>query len=259
MKSLTRNRPLLVLAGVLSILAGAVFLNLSTPIVAEAASRRYSVDLKGPIPLIVGKSCPVVGTIKVNGTPARNLSFGVHDDVGQRSLAVKTDSSGKFSFDSRPLKSGWAKMKFIFGRQSVTRYVNIFGSPEVLLKSTSKPERYLDYYRLNVCDKSNPLVRCKTVNGAIFCGIEGSTMSYCGRDSDLPDGKIVKATFSAISNNKVSLKKNQCFSDCYVKNYMQSVGSAMPCAEAYCNAICAFAEDNYARGFFWYLLWQRCT
>lgn len=251
MKTFMRNRLLLPLGGIF-------LLNLFALAAVEGATT-YSVDLKGPIPLVVGKSCPIMGTLKMNGLPAPNTSFGVEDGVAQRSFAAYTNSLGKFSFNSTPVRAGSAQIKFLLGTggaQSIVRCVTVFSSANALFKSTSTPAPYLDYYRLNVCNQSNPSVTCKTVSGAVYCGIGTSTMSYCGSNSHLPNGTTTTGSYTSLSNSTVSLRSDQCFSKCYVQNYMQSVESASACAEAYCSAYCAYQEKNYARGFFWHILWN---
>lgn len=236
--------------GMLCVLAVMLFLFVAN--VSEGANGRsvYQVDLKGPIPLTVGKNFPIVGYIRVNGSPARNLSFGVEDGISRQSRMVRTDSSGKFSFYSKPSRPGEATIKFIFGNQSVSRFVTVYRSYRALFNSTSTPKRYLDYYRLYVCDQSNPIVRCKVENGAIYCAIGRSTMTYCGRDRNLPNGTTMKASFKEIVERRKKLRDKQCLSDCYMKNYMKSIETLMPCTEIFCNAMCG-TENNSNSYWFW--------
>ena len=199
--------------------------------VGKGASSSYSVELKGPIPLVVGKPCPIIGSVTVKGSPAKNLSLGVDDGVGQRCIQVKTDSSGKFSFTTVPSKEGKAQLKFLFGtpsKQCVSSSVSVFGSVGSLFKSTSSPGPYLDYYRINVCDQSNPSVTCRTEGGNIYCGLGKSTMSFCGTNRYLPKGNTVISTYSALTNRTTKLTRDQCFSSCYMQKRDISFAAVAP-------------------------------
>lgn len=224
------------------------------------ARATYAVTLSNSIPLVVGSRSTITGTVEQYGSPAENYAFGVEDGVGQRSFMTRTDSLGRFSFTVTPRFVGRATIRFFLGsggsRTSVTKSVEIYNSREDLYRSVGSPSRFLDYYRLDVCNMTNPLVTCQTIGGSIYCGLHGMTVSYCGRDVDLPDGRKITATYSALSNGSVVLNHNQCLSDCYRREYMQSLENAAPCGELFCKALCAYQSGDVLEGLFWQLMYN---
>lgn len=224
------------------------------------APTTYAVTLSNFIPLVVGSRSTITGTVKQDGSPAENYSFGVEDGVGQRSFMTKTNSQGRFSFTVTPRYAGRATIRFFLGsggsRTSVTKSVEVYNSREDLYRSVGSPSLYLDYYRLDVCNMTNPMVTCQTIGGNIYCGVHGMTVSYCGRDVDLPDGRKIAATYSALSNGSVALKDNQCLSDCYTREYMQSLENAAPCGEMFCKALCAYQSGDALEGIFWQIMYN---
>lgn len=238
----------------------AVLLALLVVLAVTVGSRAagYSVRLHGPIPLVVGAPCPIMGTLMKNGLVLRNFSFGVEDGVGQRSFMARTDLEGRFTFTSTPVMAGRARLRFFVDPSSaaITEYLEVHKSPGSLYRSTNRPVLYLNYYRVDVCGLNNPTVTCTTVDGRIYCGVGGTTMSYCGMDSNLPDSKRISASYSALANHSVPLSDSDCFSSCYMENYMQSVENVAPCAEAFCNSLCAYEMGDLLGGIFWQLMYN---
>jgi hypothetical protein len=216
----------------------------------------YTVELKEPIPLCLKKTCPIIGTVRLNGSPAKKFSFGVDDQIGQKSLVVKTNSSGTFSFDTYPLKSG--ERKFIFNLSkniNITKKETVYRSERDLYNSVNNPIRYLDYYRLYVCDKSNPMITCKSVNGKLYCGIGTTTMSLCDYNSSLPNGIKVTGSYNALTSATMTLKPEQCFSACFIENYEAS-DDVEAQTSAFCNALCAYEEKNNNKGIIWNVIFS---
>ena len=117
--------------------------------------------------LKVGTPVTISGTISSNGVPVANTSFGVSNGIAQQSQMMSTNSSGRFSFTSTPVRASVAIVSFT---ANGTTFAS--SSFQVLAQSASQSVKGLDARELRF--KNSTSRTCKMKVTSPF----GDTLTY---------------------------------------------------------------------------------
>jgi hypothetical protein len=118
-------------------------------VISNAPDLALSLDEVSMPALTVGVETTIKGTIKQNGMPAANQTFGLHDGIRQQSHLVTTDSQGRFSFSSTPVEAKPAIVEYLSGDEvvfanSVYQVKDKTGNPRAWMASEIKFENTTD-------------------------------------------------------------------------------------------------------------------